>query len=131
MSEEIGNVIAARPLDHWRRVFHGSACCVSPVNTLKEALQFTPPAERGMLSGLIHPTLGMIPQMIFPVDRSLRSHERRGADDGARGVQARQLDDRGALQELLAEAGVKPEELEELKSAEIISLADAEKIDRL
>jgi crotonobetainyl-CoA:carnitine CoA-transferase CaiB-like acyl-CoA transferase len=49
------------------QLFEGANCCVSPVNTLTEALDSVPACERQVLSHLEHPKLGAIPQIASPM----------------------------------------------------------------
>ena len=46
---EVERLIGARPLDHWRRHFAGTQCCVTPVVRLDEALEDPHFRARGMV----------------------------------------------------------------------------------
>jgi crotonobetainyl-CoA:carnitine CoA-transferase CaiB-like acyl-CoA transferase len=58
---------AKKTLAEWMHVFEDSNCCVSPVNTLAEALAFLPGKERNLVQNLIHPKLGAVPQVRTPL----------------------------------------------------------------
>lgn len=72
LTETIAALIREKTLDQWNIAFAGSNCCVSPVKSPKEAFDTYPLEERQMISNLSHPLLGNIPQILFPVDVSLR-----------------------------------------------------------
>jgi len=74
VSERISNVIATKPLADWIKIFDETPCCVSPVNTVDEALNTVAARERNVLTYLEHPTLGQIPQIASPM---LNKQERR------------------------------------------------------
>lgn len=59
--------IEKKTLSEWNQIFDGSDCCVSPVNTLQEALQQLPTKERNLLVNASHPILRNVPQMTTPV----------------------------------------------------------------
>lgn len=112
LKEIIEGVIKQKPLSEWTRLFEGSKCCVSPVNTINEAFESYPLKERGMVADLIHPVLGNIPQILFPVDKQLRKV--RSPADG---------DNRLAeLLSLLHKAGYTSDEIDKLIDEKIISL---------
>lgn len=109
--EDIASVIESKTLAQWEAIFEGAECCVSPVNTLAEALERFPLAERGMLDELFHPTLGNIKQVVFPVDRKLRNaskdpHIVNGYND---------------VQSLLENAGYTPAEIDTLVQGKVVS----------
>lgn len=112
--DEIATVIKQKPLSHWRDLFKESNCCVSPVNTINEALKNYPLKERNMLHVLNHPTLGDIPQMIFPVSEKLRDVERSTFSvlDSCRAYS------------MLLDSGYTKEEVLQLQEKGIISLYD-------
>lgn len=58
---------ARKTLAEWMEVFKDSDCCVSPVNTLAEALDFMPCKERNLVQNLVHPILGKVPQVRTPL----------------------------------------------------------------
>lgn len=64
---ELAQIIRKKSLAEWLNLFEPSNCCVSPVHTLNEALTFLPARERGVITTLIHPVLGQIPQLTTPV----------------------------------------------------------------
>lgn len=112
LKEIIEGVIKEKPLSEWTRLFEGSKCCVSPVNTINEAFESYPLKERGMLADLIHPVLGNIPQILFPVDKQLRK-VRSTADGDSRLAE---------LLSLLHKAGYTNDEIDKLIDEKIISL---------
>ncbi|MCC7530705.1 MAG: CoA transferase [Candidatus Melainabacteria bacterium] len=67
LKETIAKEIEKKTLAEWTEVFAGSDCCVSPVNTLQEALSHPLTREKKLLVNASHTTLGDIPQMITPV----------------------------------------------------------------
>lgn len=67
MKEEFAQIISKRALAEWMEIFSNSDCCVSPVHTLEEALSYLPSKERGVITHLVHPVLGKVPQMATPV----------------------------------------------------------------
>jgi crotonobetainyl-CoA:carnitine CoA-transferase CaiB-like acyl-CoA transferase len=67
MKQAISEVIITKTLTEWLNIFEGSDCCVSPVNSLEEALAFPPTKERNMILNLEHPTLGLVPQLRTPL----------------------------------------------------------------
>lgn len=58
---------ARKTLAEWVEIFDGSDCCVSPVNTIAEALDFIPCKERKLVQNLLHPKLGKVPQLRTPL----------------------------------------------------------------
>ncbi len=67
LRETIETEIEKKTLAEWTEIFAGSDCCVSPVNTLQEALLQLPTRERKLLINATHPLLGDVPQMTTPV----------------------------------------------------------------
>lgn len=67
LKEVLAAEIEKKTLADWIEIFDGSDCCVSPVNTLQEALSHQLTKEKGLLVNASHPLLGAIPQMITPV----------------------------------------------------------------
>lgn len=59
--------IAKKTLAQWMAVFEGADCCVSPVNTVQEAMEFLPAQERQLIQELSHPSLGLIKQIRTPL----------------------------------------------------------------
>lgn len=111
-SETIGKAIKEKTLDQWRQVFEGSNCCVSPVNTIREALMAFPLDERGMLHHLIHPQLGSIPQVSFAIDDKLKDRTREHFS----------VQESDNAKSMLLNSGYTIEELNELESQGVISL---------
>lgn len=112
LTDELKSEIEKKSLAEWRELFSGSNCCVSPVNTVSEALSHYPLDSRQMLHLLEHPTLGSIPQVTFPVSKELRDRSR----DKFCVENSDQSFDR------LIESGYSESEILELKEAGIISL---------
>lgn len=56
-----------KTLEQWMEVFAGSNCCISPVNTVSEALEWLPCRERNLVQNLLHPVLGKVPQIRTPL----------------------------------------------------------------
>lgn len=112
LKEIIADVIKQKSLSEWTRLFEGSKCCVSPVNTINEAFENYPLKERGMVADLIHPVLGNIPQILFPVDKQLRKV--RSTADGDNRL--------SELLSLLHKAGYTSDEIDKLIDEKIISL---------
>ncbi|MBA3856333.1 MAG: hypothetical protein C0507_05425 [Cyanobacteria bacterium PR.3.49] len=67
LRKTIESEIEKKTLAEWTAIFDGSDCCVSPVNTLQEALTQLPTKERKLLVKATHPVLGEVPQMTTPV----------------------------------------------------------------
>lgn len=114
LKSELAAVIETKSLAQWREIFEESNCCVSPVNTISEALKKYPLEERNMLHALEHPVLGTIPQVTFPVSEGLRDLNRStfSVKDSCRAYS------------MLLERGYTEEELSRLKELGIISLYD-------
>jgi crotonobetainyl-CoA:carnitine CoA-transferase CaiB-like acyl-CoA transferase len=74
VQERIRTMMATKPLHEWVEIFDRKPCCVSPVNTIDEALQTVAAQERHLLTYMVHPTLGSIPQLASPM---LNQQERR------------------------------------------------------
>jgi crotonobetainyl-CoA:carnitine CoA-transferase CaiB-like acyl-CoA transferase len=102
LKETLAAEIEKKTLAQWTEIFDGSDCCVSPVNTLQEALSHQLTKEKGLLVNASHPLLGAIPQMITPVfnrnesevvARDSTSHDARAvlADLGISGDEIDQL----------------------------------------
>lgn len=70
MKETLAEIIAGKTRAEWVQVFENSNCCVSPVNSIHEAVHFPPTQERQVLCYLQHPTLGAIPQLRTPTGTS-------------------------------------------------------------
>lgn len=67
LRESLEKDFAQKTLAEWMIIFEDSNCCVSPVNTLAEALEFLPAKERNLVQNLIHPKLGKVPQVRTPL----------------------------------------------------------------
>lgn len=109
LSEEIEK----KTLAEWTEIFDGSNCCVSPVNTLQEALATLPTKERNLVINATHPVLGEVPQMTTPVFN--RSQEN---------VVARDEQSHDA-RKVLCEFGLSTDEIDLLESSEVIRKAAA------
>lgn len=112
LKEMIAKVVSRKPLADWTKIFQGSKCCVSPVNTINEAFEGYPLKQRGMVADLAHPVLGNIPQILFPVDKQLRKD--RSKDNGERRA--------SHLLSLLNKAGYSTDEIDKLVDMKVISL---------
>ena len=75
---EIAEIIHGKPLGQWLEIFDGTHCCVSPVHSLEEALAYLPAKERGVITHIIHPLLGQVPQMATPVSEKSMTAEADG-----------------------------------------------------
>ncbi|MBP9091772.1 CoA transferase [bacterium] len=67
LSAEIAKVIAGKTLADWMVLFKDSNCCVSPVNTVKEAVSFLPEGSARVLTHMTHSRLGEVPQISNPI----------------------------------------------------------------
>ncbi len=67
LSTEIAKVIAGKTLADWMVLFSDSNCCVSPVNTVKEAVSFLPEGSARVLTHMTHSRLGEVPQISNPI----------------------------------------------------------------
>lgn len=117
LRETLASEIQKKTLTEWTAIFDGSDCCVSPVNTLQEALETLPTKERSLLVNATHPVLGSVPQMTTPVFNRSQSD-----------VVARD-DKTHDAREVLMEMGISKEEIDRLDAAGVIcsSLEMAEK----
>lgn len=69
---QIAPTIAEKSLDDWMSVFKEADCCVSPVNTLGEALSFLPEGKEKVTTQIAHPILGSVGQVkspLYPQDK--------------------------------------------------------------
>lgn len=64
---EIAPTIAKKSLEDWMYVFKEADCCVSPVNTLGEALSFLPEGKEKVTTQISHPVLGSVGQVKSPL----------------------------------------------------------------
>jgi len=67
LSAEIAAVIASKTLKQWMSLFAEANCCVSPVNTVKEAVNFLPEGSTRVLTHMTHSRLGNVPQISNPI----------------------------------------------------------------
>jgi len=65
--DELAAIFGAKPLAHWKARFARADCCVSPVQTLEEALADPHFRARGMVVDSVHPTIGALTQVACPV----------------------------------------------------------------
>jgi len=105
-----------KTLAEWMQIFAGTDCCVSPVNTIDEALQMVPATQRSATANLTHPTLGPIPQIVSPI---LNKQERQEAFKTVRDT-----DYEAVL--LLRELGYTPSQIEQMKNDGVIDLRHGE-----
>lgn len=75
MKETLRSILATKTRDQWVELFDGSNCCVSPVNDVREAMDFHPALERNVKCTVEHPTLGAIPQLRTPTPFNERSND--------------------------------------------------------
>lgn len=75
LKKTLESEIAKKTLAEWLEAFRNHDCCVSPVNTLKEAMCFLPTEERQLLQDLIHPVLGKIKQIRTPLPFERKSDQ--------------------------------------------------------
>ena len=67
---EIAQIVASHTLAEWEEKLAGAACCVSPVLKMEETLQNAHFRARGMVHETVHPTLGKLTHVAFPVKMS-------------------------------------------------------------
>ncbi|MFA6209780.1 MAG: CoA transferase [Candidatus Obscuribacterales bacterium] len=67
LSAEIAEVMASKTLAEWMLLFGDANCCVSPVNTVKEAVNFLPEGSERVLTHMTHSRLGEVPQISNPI----------------------------------------------------------------
>jgi len=65
--DELAVIFGAKRLAHWATRFARADCCVSPVQTLEEALADPHFRARGMVVDSVHPTIGALTQVACPV----------------------------------------------------------------
>lgn len=109
--EEISEIIRSRTLTEWVTIFEGSDCCVSPVNSLQEALSNLPTRERQLVTHTLHPRLGKIPQIATPVFS-------RFGENGSSETNMSLPTDTG---EVLKHLGLTQSEIKELTSEKVIA----------
>lgn len=111
LKETIAREIEKKTLAEWTAIFDGSDCCVSPVNTLQEALSHQLTREKKLLVNASHPVLGNIPQMTTPV---FNRHENE--------VVARDNTSHDA-RAVLAELGISRDEIEHLEKLHVLNVS--------
>jgi crotonobetainyl-CoA:carnitine CoA-transferase CaiB-like acyl-CoA transferase len=99
-----------KTMAEWIEQFREAECCISPVNTIREALEFIPAKERALVQNLIHPVLGEVPQLRTPLPFD-RKH---GAEIDA------QTDIVASTRGVLEELGYSDDEIESLIAEKII-----------
>lgn len=99
-----------KTMAEWVETFKDAECCISPINTITEALDFIPAKERALLQNLIHPVLGEVPQLRTP----LPFDRRHGADLDA------QTDIGASTQTILRELGYTESEIKLMMEEKII-----------
>ncbi|MBX9571185.1 MAG: CoA transferase [Candidatus Obscuribacterales bacterium] len=99
-----------KTMAEWIEQFKEAECCISPVNTIREALEFIPAKERALIQNLIHPVLGEVPQLRTPLPFD-RKH---GAEIDA------QTDIVASTRGMLEELGYSDDEIESLIAEKII-----------
>lgn len=65
--QQIAPTIASKTLAQWMEIFLEADCCVSPVNTLGEALSFLPEGVEKVTTAIAHPVLGQVHQVKSPL----------------------------------------------------------------
>ncbi|MDX1986882.1 MAG: CaiB/BaiF CoA-transferase family protein [Candidatus Obscuribacter sp.] len=108
---EIAAAIEKRTLAEWMTVFHELDCCVSPVNTIEEALDFLPEGRARVLTEIEHPLIGKVSQVTNPIYQLFKSKNQ--ADWFA-------ADSRANMETLLKERGYDTEKIEALRAQNVI-----------
>lgn len=67
---EVAAIVASLTLEEWQAKLEGADCCVSPVLKLEETLQHPQFRARGMVHDTMHPQLGQLTHVGFPVKMS-------------------------------------------------------------
>lgn len=80
LMQQIAPELERRTLAEWMEIFKEPYCCVSPVNTVDEALDFLPEGRQRVISEIDHPTLGKISQMKNPIYQLYRNWSEAQAD---------------------------------------------------
>jgi crotonobetainyl-CoA:carnitine CoA-transferase CaiB-like acyl-CoA transferase len=117
LRDELAAIFAKRPLAEWQALFDGTNCCVSPVQTLAEALDSLPARERFVLANLMHPTLGLIPQLATPITTRTAKN---GAGADKKNVEPSSGQSHGPI-EILKSAGYSRRQCERLIKAGVLS----------
>ncbi|CAN5409668.1 CoA transferase [soil metagenome] len=75
LSAIIGEIIESKTLAQWMLLFADSNCCVSPVNTVKEAVNYLPEGSGRVLTHMSHARLGEVPQIVNPIKQLFNKSE--------------------------------------------------------
>jgi crotonobetainyl-CoA:carnitine CoA-transferase CaiB-like acyl-CoA transferase len=67
---ELRAIFRTKPRDEWVRLLQSEDVCAGPVLTLDEAIRDPQLVHRGLFGEVVHPTLGALPQLAFPVKLS-------------------------------------------------------------
>ncbi len=98
-------VFAARPRDHWVKLFRSKGVPAAPVYSVGEVFSDPHVTERKLVMQMPHPSLGSIPQLTYPV-----------TINGVRPVSSRYPPLKGEhTDKVLMELGFSEKELEELR----------------
>ncbi len=74
LMQQIAPEIERKTLAEWLEIFKEPDCCVSPVNTVDEALDFLPEGRQRVISEIDHPILGKLSQMKNPIYQLYRNN---------------------------------------------------------
>lgn len=110
LRKELDEIFAQKTMADWMEIFSDNDCCVSPVNTIGEAINLLPVRERDMFHTLIHPVLGEVSQMRAPLPFDRRHGERTTAH----------TDIAQSSADLLSQLGYSKAEIEQLASSKVI-----------
>ncbi len=108
--EELDKIFAEKTLAQWMEIFSEADCCVSPVNTMEEAIQYLPVRERNLFHTLTHPVLGELPQLRAPLPFEQRYGERTAA----------RFDIAESSAEMLSHMGYSNKDIEALAAEKVI-----------
>lgn len=114
IGDRLEKLFATRTLAEWNEIFKEKHCCVSPVNTVTEALNTVPAQERHSLTSVEHPRLGAIPQLTSPI---LTRTERRKKNTPIH-------DADHAAYRVLKEIGISRRDARRLADSQVIALRD-------
>jgi len=101
------DAIKMKDLSEWRLIFEDSNCCVSPVNTVLEALSSAAALERNVVHQMRHPSLGVVPQVACPLSDPIA--ESTAFDDT-----------KNQTIEVLRKSGYEDADIERLRSEKVI-----------
>jgi alpha-methylacyl-CoA racemase len=113
LSAAIADTIATKTLAQWLVIFADSDCCVSPVNTIEEAVAYLPEGTDAVLSYMHHERLGAVPQIISPLRKNRIKEEKALPDWSCH-------DTTGETHAKLAEIGLTSAQIEAMQKAGII-----------